>query len=332
MKKSRQIDLTPDELEGLMHRLDAGTLTAEDHEILKAIIEAFLTLNQAVRDKDGKINKLLRMIFGVKTEKADKVLPSESKSEAGTEKDGEKAEDSWEDADDKPKGHGRNGTSAYAGAEKVTVPYTELKPGDDCPECPNGKVYPWTPGTVVRFTGGTPIQAKVWELEKLRCNLCGEIFTAELPEEAGTEKYDETACAMVPLLRYGSGMPLNRLEQLQESMGNPLPASTQWDIAEKTANRIYPVYYELMRQAAHGDIIHNDDTTIKILELLNKEEDGRKGTFTTGILSVMDDRKIVLFRTGRQHAGENMTDLLNLRHGELGPPIQMCDGLSRNTS
>jgi len=122
MKKSRQIDLTPDELEGLMHRLDAGTLTAEDNEIIKAIIETFLTLNQAVRDKDGKINKLLRMIFGAKTEKADNVLTSESQDEAGTDNTGEKA--------DKPKGHGRNGTSEYTGAEKVFVPHAELKPGD----------------------------------------------------------------------------------------------------------------------------------------------------------------------------------------------------------
>ncbi len=332
MKGPREIELTPEELEGLMHRLDTGALTAEDHEIIKSIIETFLALNQAVRDKDGKINKLLRMIFGAKTEKADKVLTSESQGEADTEKAGEKTEDSGETADDKPKGHGRNGTSEYAGAEKVFVPHTELKPGDACPECPNGKVYTWTTGAVVRFTGGAPLQAKVWELEKLRCNLCGEIFTAKLPEDAGAEKYDETACAMVPLLRYGSGLPFNRLEQLQESMGSPLPASTQWDIAEKTANRIYPVYYELMRQAAHGDIIHNDDTTIKIIELLNKEEDGRKGTFTSGILSVSDTRKIVLFRTGRQHAGENMTDLLKLRPQDLGPPIQMCDALSRNTS
>jgi len=70
----------------------------------------------------------------------------------------------------------------------------------------------------VRITGGAPLRSQVWETEKLRCNLCGEVFTAPLPEEAGTEKYDETAGAMVGLLRYGSGLPFNRLEHLQESM------------------------------------------------------------------------------------------------------------------
>ena len=330
MKKPQQIELTPDELEGLMHRLDNGALTARDHEIIKAILETFLVLNRAVQDKDGKINKLLRMVFGVKTEKADKVLGGlTSNGGTTTEKTSEKSMDSKDNADDKPNGHGRNGTSAYTSAEKITVAYTELKPGDNCPLC-NGRVYPWTSGTIVRFTGGAPIQAKVWELEKLRCNLCGEVFTAQLPEEAETEKYDESVGAMIPILRYGSGMPFNRLDQLQESLGCPLPASTQWEISEKSAGRACPAYEELIRQAAHGDIIYNDDTPMKILELLNKQEDGRKGVFTTGILSVVDGRKIVLFRTGRKHSGENMADLLKLRQQDLGPPIQMCDALSRN--
>ena len=53
-----------------------------------------------------------------------------------------------------------------------------------------------------------------------------------VPEEAGEDKYDETAGAMVALLKYGSGLPFNRLEKLQESLGVPLPASTQWEMTE----------------------------------------------------------------------------------------------------
>ncbi len=265
------------------------------------------------------------MIFGAKTEKADKIL-SPSGPQGNTS--GEKTSDSQENAEDKAKGHGKKDTSAYTSAEKITVSHTELKPGDKCLSCPNGKIYPWTPGRVVRFTGGAPLQAKVWELEKLRCNLCGEIFTAEMPEEAGAEKYDETSGAMIALLRYGSGLPFTRLEQLQESMGSPLPASTQWDIVEKVADRIYPVYEELIREAAQGDVIHNDDTTMKILDLPNDED--RKGCFTTGILSRVNGRKVVVFFTGRKHAGENIADLLQQRETELASPIQMCDALSRN--
>ncbi|MCK4378709.1 MAG: transposase [Deltaproteobacteria bacterium] len=51
--------------------------------------------------------------------------------------------------------------------------------------------------------------------------------------------------------------------------------------------------------------------------------------FTTGILSSNDDHRIALFFTGRQHAGENLNDLLAHRTNH-SPPIQMCDALSRN--
>ena len=191
-----------------------------------------------------------------------------------------------------------------------------------------GKVYPTGSGVTVRITGNAPLDATVWEMEKLRCNLCGEVFSPDLPEEAGDKKYDETAGAMISLLKYGSGLPMNRLDELQESLGVPLPASTQWEIIEKTADRIYPAYQELIRHAAQGSLLHNDDTTMKILAAA---EDGeRSGTFTTGVLSVTDEQKIALFFTGHKHAGENLSDLLKERHPDRGPPLQMCDALSRN--
>ena len=106
-----------------------------------------------------------------------------------------------------------------------------LSAGDRCPDCERGKVYPLSdPGVLVRIKGQAPIDATVWELEKLRCNLCGEVFTAEAPAEVGEEKYDATAASMIALLRYGSGFPWNRLEGLQENLGIPLPVATQYEI------------------------------------------------------------------------------------------------------
>ena len=181
----------------------------------------------------------------------------------------------------------------------------------------------------MRFVGSPPVKATVYDLEKLRCNLCGEIFTADLPKEAGEKKYDETAGAMIGLLKYGSGFPFYRLEKLQASLGIPVSASTQWEIVEEVAHQIYPVFEELKREAAQGEVVHNDDTTMKILDMMkNTEDQKRKGIFTTGIISTIGTRKIGLFITGRNHAGENMEDVLRKRDLNLGPPIQMCDALS----
>lgn len=308
--------LNPETVKELCVRIDKSSLTEDDRILIKAVIAHHLAIGQALHKKTATIKKLLKMIFGATTEKAETVLPDYSLKPKG-----EKG---------KPEGHGRNGASAYTG-KKVTLSHTTLHSGDICPGCVKGKVYPSTPGVTVRITGNAPLDACVWEQEKLRCNLCGEIFTAPLPEGVGDTKYDETAGAMIALLKYGSGLPFNRLEEVQEGLGIPLPASTQWDIVEKNANRVYPAYKELIRQAAQGKVIHNDDTTMKILSSVNEKE-GRSGTFTTGVLSLTDQRKIALFFTGHKHAGENLTDLLKERHPDRGPPIQMCDALSRNTS
>jgi hypothetical protein len=56
----------------------------------------------------------------------------------------------------------------------------------------------------------------------------------------------------------------------------------------------------------------------------------RTGVFTSGIISTAQKQTIALFFTGRQHAGENLADVLQRRVAELAPPLQMCDALSRN--
>ena len=111
---------------------------------------------------------------------------------------------------------------------------------------------------------------KSTKLQKLRCHLCGQVFTADAPAEAGPTKYDATAGSMIGLLKYGSGMPFNRVEGLQGDLGVPLPASTQWDVVEAVAGSLAPVLDELIRQAAQGEVLHNDDTTVKILELMGE--------------------------------------------------------------
>ena len=124
------------------------------------------------------------------------------------------------------------------------------------------------PGVLVRLTGQPPIGAKVYYLQKLRCNLCGKVFTAAPPAGVGDEKYDATVGSMIALLKYGTGMPFNRAEKLQGNLGIPLPASTQWDIVRDQAERVEPAFAELLDQAAQGDVLYNDDTTVKILELM----------------------------------------------------------------
>ncbi len=325
MKRPKQLDLKPEDLEALLERVDKGTLQEGDYAIIKAMVETIALLSQSLDDKATAIKRLLRMVFGATTETMEKVFKNKSKLEAAISKQSEPAP---------KKGHGKNGADDYPKAERIKVSHPTLKSGGPCPECTKGKVYPVKKsGIVVRFMGMAPLAAKIYDLEKLRCHLCGEVFTAATPGDVGPDKYDETAGSMIANLKYGSGVPFYRIEKLQESLGIPLPASTQWDIVEQASNRgVYPAYRELVREAAQGDVIHNDDTPMKILALMkhNDEKAARTGMFTTGMVSIVADHKIALFFTGQKHAGENMLELLKQRDAELEPPIQMCDALSRN--
>ncbi len=330
-EQPKRIELTVQEVDALIERTQQESLVKPDYPLLVAIVRNYFALDRIHQEQSHTLLRFVNRIFGHRTEKSKEVLKSASaKQGPGPSTSAER-----ESPKEKPKGHGRNGASAYEGAHSVCVAHPCYKAGDRCPLCPKGKLYPfWEPGVEIRMIGRAPLEAIVYELEKLRCNLCGKIFTAQVPHEAGKDKYDETAGAMVALLKYGSGLPFNRLEKLQESLGVPLPASTQWEIVERTADKIHPVYRELIRQAAQGELLYNDDTTMKILANLKKpevdDEVSGKGSFTTGVLAVRDERRTALFFTGPKHAGENMAQLLKERASGLSPPIQMCDALSRN--
>jgi len=328
-------------LEGILEHAKAALSEAE-YDTLHAAMETLIYLTQELEKNRVSVQRLKHLLFGTTTEKTQKVMEKildEAEKKKHARDDAEEGEEA--EKRQNAKGHGRNGADTYTGADKVRVLHESLKPGDACPNCQKGTVYESVePGHIVRIRGQAPLGATVYELQKLRCNLCGQIFTAQAPPDVGPDKYDAESASMIALLKYGSGLPFNRLQRLQGSLGIPLPAATQWEIVERSADVIGPAFKEMIRQAAQGRLFHNDDTTAKILSLLGpsgKSTDSdprdacdRTGVFTSGIVSVLEDLQIALFFTGHHHAGENLVALLKQRASELGRPIQMCDALSRN--
>ncbi len=305
MRSRKRIEVNLDELDQIIDRGQRAPLSQSDGHKLKSALHALAESLAGSRS----------------TEKTRKVLPPDptavEKELAG------KAT---------VPGHGRNGAAAFTGAHRVWIPHPTLHSGDRCPECRRGKLYRQSePATLVRFVGQAPLEATVYEMERLRCNGCGQVFTAPEPEAAGAEKYEVTAVAMIALLKYGTGVPFRRLERLQGQLGMLLPAATQWELVEAAAKLLRPVLEELIRQAAQGSVMHNDDTGMRILRLVREAGDKRTGTFTSGIVSIVGAWTIAIFFTGWKHAGENLAEVLKRRARELPPPIQMSDALSRNT-
>jgi transposase len=374
------MELDRAELETIIER---SALDDSDKVKLNAAIETLAFLTRELQNKKTSIVRLRKLIFGASTEKLAKLFKSNASTSISAESTDATASTGATDPIDatatatdpidatatdarsennsahasppdetkkKRKGHGRNAAASYRGAPTVAIAHEALKPSNQCPTCNDGKLYELAvPALVVRIKGQAPLGGIVYRLQRLRCKLCGEVFTARPPSEVvGEHKYDRSAGAMIALLKYGTGLPFNRLGRLQESMGIPLPATTQWDLVSSFSKSAKPAFEELIRQAAQGQLLHNDDTTMRVLALTKnnaaandaaaspadddeqKSASERTGVFTTGIISVNGDNRIALFFTGRQHAGENLATVLALRAAELAPPIHMCDGLSRN--
>ena len=309
MKRNRsRVEVNLPELDQILEQARQTPLSEGNYQKLKHALHTLVELLRPVRN----------------TEKTATVL-ADRREQAATEPSVSPT---------KPKarpGHGRNGAAALTGAQKVEVRHAQLQSGDGCPACEMGKVYRQKKTKpLVRIIGQAPLSATVYELERWRCNACGQVFTAEQPEEAGPDQYDESTAAMIAQLKYGSGMPFYRLEKLQANVGIPLPAATQWEIVEEAAETIQPAWNELIRQAAQGEVLHNDDTRMRVLRLAREPSDERTGVFTSGIVSTKQGQQIALYFTGRQHAGENLADVLRERRAELCAPVQMCDALARN--
>src|SRR2546423_5995880 len=165
-------------------------LAQEDVALLRALVEAYRYVVDLVDDKNTSMGRLRQLLFASRTEKTSAVLgrktdrpdaPTANGAAADTASaSGEGDIEGSKETDKAParKGHGRNGADAYRGAERIDVPHPSLQAGDPCPACEKGTVYDKAPGVLVRITGQPPLAATIYHLQKLRCHLCGQVFTA----------------------------------------------------------------------------------------------------------------------------------------------------------
>jgi transposase len=319
-------DLEAGKLDALLQRIQP-LIQPEDFHLLQKIISTICLLFEWIQRKNLTLRRLRRMIFCSGTEKTSSLLPRDDGPKTGADK-----------PQQKPKGHGRNGVQKYPGARRIVVPHETLQPGCNCPDCVKGRLYQMSePATMIRIVAEPIFPATLYELMRLRCNSCLAIFTAKAPPEAGETKYSEEVPSMLAVLRYGSGLPLFRIEKLQRPFGVPMPVGTQWELLRDAAKLMMPVFEALVHFAAQACLFFHDDTRMKVLSLMkensSRAENGgkeRTGMFTTGILAQAGEHRIVLFFTGRKHAGENLEKVLEQRSAELPAPIQMCDGASSN--
>lgn len=323
LNQPKSIKLSHEQVEQICQKLVGSNLDDETRELVIGLIRSNKWLIDQL--EKGKLTiKKLRKIFGITTERNEKSKHRKNKAN-GKSKDKK---------DPKP-GHGRNHSDEYTGAEEINVNHETLSPGDDCPieDC-NGKLYNTEPGVVINITGSPIASAKKYIIEKLRCALCGTLFTAKTPEGMNPKKrYDESFAAMLMINRYFAAVPFYRQEQLQLMLGVPLAASTQWEIFKSYEPVLETVYTALVKDAANGKGFYIDDTFARILEYINQRTaEGKKSakSFTTGIISVNENHRSMIFITNNETAGKSFAPIWAHRDESLEKPFIMADAMTAN--
>ena len=370
-KPAENVTLSAAEGEALIARVHRSNLAPADAGVVEHIIRMYFWVAFALQEAKLSVKRLRDLLFG--PSRTPKTPPESAASAPSRAAPGEGAGGgkgsavaeaalgfeaagctegsgtSEGEALPKPtgghrRGTGRLGADAYVGAERTECRHEELAVGQRCPGCGQGTLYELPPGSEIRIDGHALLSAMRYALQKLRCSACGQIFTASLPREAGEEKYSARARAVLAVSRYYLGLPFYRLQGYQAMLGVPVPDATQWDQIEKVGDCSYVVFEHLETLAAQGELIYQDDTSVRILTLLKANHamqaqaeamglsraKERTGMFTTAFVVKVGERTIGLYYSGRSHAGENLAALLEQRGAEHDKPLVMSDALSRN--
>jgi hypothetical protein len=356
MKRPEEVTLSREEGEALLTRLERDALTGEDRRVLAKVLTFHFWWLFAVREAKLRLKRLKALVFGEKPKKpkppspdgaAGGGKPDERDTQTSTSQGGgAAAPPSPPEKKPPPPGHGRQGADVYRTVIRVECRHEELAVGERCSACGRGRLYRLPPGVEMRLDGNALFSAVRYELEKLRCSACGQIFTASVPTAVGAEEYTARARAVLALARYYGGVPWHRLEGFQALVGVPVPDATQWDQGERVGACSHPLFKYLEKLAAQGEEIFQDDTPQRVLALIAENQhaaaqahaqgkaktDERTGMQTTALIVQVGERQICLYYTGRRHAGENLARLLRQREPERGKPLVMSEALSRNTA
>ena len=369
MSRPETITLSAAAGEAIIERLSVYAPSRSDCEILIQVLRGYFWLAAAIKEAKLSLKKLRTLLFGQGPKPATRCEPETSSVSASSCGDGEVSGDgSARDEEGErsaeagsqpasgaaaetskpPGGHrlgtGRLGADAYTGAERVECRHEELAVGQRCPVCGQGTLYALPPGVEIRIDGQALLSAIRYELAKLRCSACGQIFTAGLPEGAGATKYSPQARAVLAVGRYLLGLPLYRIAAYQAMLGVPVPDATQWDQIEVLGDCAYKVFVQMEHEAAQGELIFHDDTAVRILALMQENRalvaaaqahglstpQDRTGMHTTALVVKVGEHTAILYYSSRRHAGENLQGLLDHRVAGLDKPLAMSDALASN--
>lgn len=360
-----RLEVTLDGLREAIHRVDEQKLEAEDFVLYRALL-----CNRLARAEGRQEREIAKVVASATTKETKGADVGAGESSSGAESTSSSSSsgtnaassnetappsrsDGEKDSSDskKPKGHGRNGVNAYRQAQHIHHAQAAGVLGALCEKCKRGKMYGYREKVILRIVGQPLFRAEVHHQEQARCRACGHIVRAQSPayvsEGLGSDyiRYDWSACAMLLVMHYFGGAPFKRLESLHEGWGVPMPDANQWEVVNAGDDLLLPLYKAVERHAIQkatsfriddtGSMVialrQQIDAELAALESLGEStKDVRTGINATGLYWETPNGPVLLFYTGRHHAGEIVDRLL--RHRLLSSPklVKCTDGASKN--
>ena len=330
-------EIDNDALDALIHRLNEArefdlTLSAEDIQLLLSALKTLAMMQTRLSSNDVTIHKL-RKLVGIVAASESLGSLLENHATAASDKSGKPK---------KPRKKKKPKPPVKPKVEHHAL--TALNKGDRCPSCETGTLSKYEPANLLRITGCSPYTALNHVLERLRCNACGDYFTAPAPDDVlkdggANQKYGYTARAAMSIGKYFMGSPFYRQETLQDILGMHISASTIYDQCEQVGNSLQAIYKKLICLAANAVHFYLDDTTHRILDQKEviklqrktKKPTRRTGTYASGLIATLKKGEhLTLFQTNIGHAGEWIDEVLEKRDPGQAPPLLMSDALSSN--
>ena len=358
MSSSRRDTL--DELRALSRRIAQKQLEPDDWAVISGLVSKQIARTEAQLDRvlakmaakataDTLTSPAAAEATGAESPTSE---PPEPTAADNAERAGPPSEAEGTAGRKRPKrGHGRNGARAYRSAPHHRHALAAGVLRGLCSACRRCKLSPYRDKRVVRLFGQPLFGAEVHQYEQARCRGCRKLVSASGPPDvdqgmgSGYIRYDHSAAAMLMVMHYFAGAPFKRLESLHAGWGIPFSDANQWQLVNEADDRLLPLYKALEKHAIQkATSFRIDDTGSKVITLQKQiaaeisalaalgesVRDVRTGINATGSYWETPSGPVILFYTGRHHAGEIVDQLLRTRPRADVKLVKCTDGASKN--
>lgn len=294
---------------------------ATAHALIASLAQRVEKLERTNVALKHELNKLVRQLFGKKTEKLTPqelqlvldLLSSGAEGLTGSEVEADSGEAPLEQpapAGKKTRHRGRRPFPKHLERKRVVIDLPESEKVCRCGAC-----LELIGEDVTEKLGQIPAKLFVTQTAVLKyaCPQCRDgVVKAEPPVQAVEKGLAEPSLlAQVVVSKYGDHLPLHRQQRIYARVGVDLSRSTLCGFIEQVDAALMPIWFQIKRQILSASYLQTDDTPVTVLEL-------ERGSFKGRIWTYLDPlSRLVVYDATRTHEGSGPGEFLRDFHGYL---------------